>query len=190
MAWAGLAAVVVALGLPASATAEELTAATATATFRDYLTSTYGRAFTEAEVSYSKCANLFTDDDGVDHADCLAQFGTGRTWRLLSAGVEAAGSAADPSVSDDPFTRKWVRKMRKQSRSCLRSWGVKGTLYSNLGTCSANLALHYYRGRTFSGGTGTASFPTISRYRCRGHGRTVRCTNALGDAIRWVRPRR
>jgi hypothetical protein len=176
----------VALALPTASLAQQeasdtLTAASATRIFRDYLASKYGTAFTKAKVSYSKCANLESNEG---RADCVPEFGTGRTWRLRSVFI-----ATDGKVDGKPFVRKWKRKMRKQSASCLRSWGVKGTLYSNQGVCSAALAFHYFRGQTFTGGTGSGSFLKLNRYPCKVAGRTVRCKNALGDAIRWVRPK-
>ena len=165
-----------------------LTAISATRTFAASLSQRYGRAYTRAARKYTKCANLFKAEDGSQSADCWSEFGTGRTWRMeiRSATVEPHGHAV--SMGLKPFVRKWTRRFRKASTSCLKSWGMegKGVLFANTGTCAAALAFHFFRGRTFTGGTGTGSFPKVTAFPCKRKGATYTCTNGMGDAIRWT----
>jgi hypothetical protein len=167
----------------------KLTAANSTTAFVDHLTRRYGAAYTNAGRTYTKCAGVFTDaDTGSQSAGCWAEFGTGRAWRieLVAARVEPEGFAV--TMDSKPFVRKWTRRWRKAGTSCLKSWRMqgKGTLYANTGTCEAGLAFHFYKGRTFTGGTGSGYDPKVTSYPCKRRGRTYTCTNAMGDAIRWT----
>jgi hypothetical protein len=169
-----------------------LTAANSTRAFVDHLTRKYGTAYTKAARTYTKCAGITTDSDtGEQSAGCWTEFGTGRTWRTeLVAATVAVG---DNTITFDrkPFARKWTRRWREASTKCLKSWHMqgKGTLSSNTGTCEAALAFHFYKGQTFTGGTGSGYYPKITAFPCKRRGRTYTCTNAMGDAIRWT-PRR
>jgi hypothetical protein len=169
-----------------------LTAANSSRAFVDYLTRKYGTAYTKAARTYTKCAGITTDSDTSEQsAGCWTEFGTGYTWRTES--VAATVAAGDNAVTMDskPFVRKWTRRWRRASTKCLKSWDMqgKGTLFSNTGVCEAALAFHFYKGQTFTGGTGSGYYPKITAYPCKRRGRTYTCTNAMGDAIRWT-PRR
>jgi hypothetical protein len=164
----------------------KLTRANAERGFKPYLAARYGSAYTDSSRSYTKCANIFTDDDGSQVADCRAQFGSGSTWRSIGTAARVDPQGYAVTMDTKPFTRKWVRTWRKAGPKCLRSWKVRGTLYGNSGVCDAALAFHFYKGATYSGGTGSGSFLPINVYPCKRKGRTYTCANAMGDAIRWT----
>jgi hypothetical protein len=78
----------------------------------------------------------------------MAEFRFGRTWRSVDASATVAPGDYRAVVKADA-TRRSVRRWRRKSAACRRSWRIKGVLYSNDGTCAAAPALHDYRG--FSG---------------------------------------
>jgi hypothetical protein len=169
-----------------------LTAANSTRAFVDHLTRKYGTAYTRATRKYTKCAGITTDSDtGEQSAGCWTEFGTGKTWRTELVATTVAAGDNVVTMDPKPFVRKWTRRWRKANTKCLKSWHMQGqgTLSSNTGTCEAALAFHFYKGKTFTGGTGSGYYPQITSFPCKRHGRTYTCTNAMGDAIRWT-PRR
>jgi hypothetical protein len=176
----------------------ELTETNATASFKRLLADKYGAQWTGAAVSWALCPREEFFPDGFDGesepvALCMAQFRSGRTWRYVSASVEQ--TEPGPAFSGRPYTRAWARKWRKLPSKCLRQLDVRGRAYSNDGSCPAlmisDLAYAVRKGkstrRAFWHGTNTAGFQKLVSYRCRTRGRTITCTNALGDAFRWKR---
>lgn len=170
----------------------KLTAANSTRAFVDHLTRKYGPAYTKAARTYTKCAGITTDSDTDEQsAGCWTEFGTGKTWRTESVAATVAAGGNAVTMDSKPFARKWTRRWRKAGSKCLKSWHMqgKGTLHSNTGTCEAALAFHFYKGQTFTGGTGSGYYPKITAYPCKRRARSYMCANAMGDAIRWT-PRR
>jgi hypothetical protein len=175
----------------------KLTRANATVSFESTLKTRYGDAWEQASRRWALCPTqeFFPHglgNDGTAAAICMAQFRSGDTWRYVSGLLEYTD---DGPVLDRPYTRKWRRAWKRRSASCARRAGVGGVIYSNDGTCPfqmvGDLAYSVERGRTpkyaYWHGTNTAGFTKIARYRCRNGGRTVTCTNAMGDAFRWKR---
>ncbi|WP_156028369.1 hypothetical protein [Candidatus Solirubrobacter pratensis] len=174
----------------------ELTRGNATAAFKDLLASKYP-AFKRASVKWALCPReeffpAGLDGDSPPSALCMAQFRSGRTWRYVSARIEQH----EPGVlMDKPYTRTWTRRWRKLPSRCLHELDVRGTAYSNDGTCPAlmisDLAYTVRKGkrprRAYWHGTNTAGFQKLASYRCTTRTRTITCTNALGDAFRWTR---
>ncbi|WP_028061170.1 hypothetical protein [Candidatus Solirubrobacter pratensis] len=180
----------------------ELTKANATAAFKTLLAAKYGSAWSDAARAWALCpreeffplADNDDDgeyDDGLPAAICMAQFRHGRTWRYVSGRIEEGqdGAVFEPK----PYTREWTRKWRKLPAKCLRQLHLRGTAYSNDGTCPAlmisDLAYDVRKGRkprrAYWHGTNTAGFQTLASYRCTTRARIVTCTNGLGDALRW-----
>ena len=177
----------------------ELTKSNATTSFKRLLTNRYRSAWTNAGRSWALCPReeFFTsgfDDDGVPAAICMAQFRHGHTWRFISASITQ--TEPGPVFVDKPYTRGWTRKWRRLPAKCLRQVRVRGRAWSNDGTCPAlmvsDLAYTVHTGgrprRAYWHGTNTAGFGTLASYRCHTRGRTITCTNGLGDAFRWERP--
>jgi hypothetical protein len=91
-------------------------------------------------------------------------------------------------MSAHGFTRSWTRHWRRNSRACLKSWMVSGSITTNMGTCVSSLAFHYYRGVAYTGGTGSGYYLRLNRYPCKHISRrTIQCTNTMGDSMRWTR---
>lgn len=175
----------------------ELTKTNDTAAFKRALAQRYGSNFTRASRSWALCPpqEFFPkglDDDGTPSAICMAQFKAGRTWRYVSATIDQGNQGAEMTK---PYTRAWTRRWRKLGPKCLRQVRVKGHVASNDGSCPglmvSDLAYavrsHHSARRAFWHGTNTAGFQTVARYRCTTRGRSITCTNALGDAFRWTR---
>jgi hypothetical protein len=181
-----------------------LTESNATTAFKRLLAARYGTVFTQAGESWAVCphAEFFppadNDDDGeydegLPAAICMAQFRRGRTWRYVSGRIEEGRD--DAVFEPKPYSRAWTRKWRRLPAKCLRQVRVHGRAWSNDGTCPAlmvsDLAYDVRRGKkpkfAYWHGTNTAGFSTVAYYRCKTRGRTVTCTNRLGDAFRWTR---
>ena len=164
-----------------------LTRSVAELAFTATLTKRYGTAFTASTRRYVRCSTfVWKDDDDTQNTDCMTEFRTGTTWRYAAAGATVAPGDYQ-ATTRQLSARRWTRHWRRNSGKCARSWHVAGTLYSNDGTCAAALAAHYYKGTTFSGGTGTAAFPKLTQYRCSKHQGVMECANEMGDAMRWKR---
>lgn len=178
--------------------AQQLTAANATQHFRANLARVYRRAWTRAGRRWAKCPRQqffprgLTGQRGPE-AICMAQFRHRRRWRRVQALLEQTESG--PGFRQRPFTRTWRRRWQRRGATCRRQAGVRGTISSNDATCPAlmvsDLAFEVRRGRrprrAISHGTNTAGFERIVIFRCRTRGRTIRCTNGMGDAFRWRR---
>lgn len=165
----------------------KLTRPVAERAFTVALTKRYGTTFTAATRRYVKCsAAVWKDDDATQNTECMAEFLTGKAWHYASAAATVAPSDYQ-ATTGHLSGRRWTRRWRRNSAKCARSWHVAGTLYSNDGTCAAALAAHYYKGATFTGGTGTAAFAKLTQYRCSKRRGVIECTNAMGDAMRWKR---
>ena len=175
-----------------------LTRSNATSAFKSLLAVRYGSRFTRASTSWALCPSKEYFPDGLDGesgtaAICMAQFKSGRTWRYVSGFIEDGEDG--PVFGNRPWSRTWTRKWRRQSARCARQAGVRGRVYSNDGTCPSlmlgDIAYTVKQGRrpryAYWHGTNTAGFSKVAYYRCRSRGRTVTCTNAMGDAFRWSR---
>jgi hypothetical protein len=175
----------------------QLTKRNATGLFKQQLAGRYGSAFTGASQFWVKCPSqeFFTDgfnDDGYQSALCTAQFESHGRWRLVSASINQTD---DGPVMAKPFTRTWTRRWTREGAKCASAAGVKGRISSNYGACESlmigdlrySVARHERIRYAYEHGTNTAGFEEVMRYRCKQHGRTITCTNKLGDAFRWIR---
>ena len=166
----------------------ELNRSIAERAMRAALSSRFGAAWRTASPRYLKCApNYDADDDGANRAGCEGQFGGGRNWTFVAWRARVAAGDYRVATEGKPYVYRWTRRWRRSSAACLRSWHIKGALWSNVDGCSAHLASNLYRGVMYSGGANTGDFDSMFRYPCRHHGRVLQCTNALGDSVRWRR---
>jgi hypothetical protein len=125
-------------------------------------------------------------------AYCILEYEFGGRWFQASGFVSITGSDIE---AHGKVSQSWLRGWRPSPVSCARSWGDKGTLSSNDGACHGDIANdidtylrlgHPAFQRLSAHGTNTAGFSSIYEFRCVRSGPAFLCTNALGDAFRYV----
>jgi hypothetical protein len=167
-----------------------LTAANSTRAFVDHLTRKYGTAYTMAARTYTKCAGITDADTGEQSAGCWAEFGTGKRGERRS-----------------PRHRPGRGKHRRDRAQAVRAQvdaplaKGRGQMPEELGHAGQGhpvLQHRHLRGRP---GLPLLQGPDVHRPHLLGllpeahrlpaqaPRRTYKCTNAMGDAIRWT-PRR
>jgi hypothetical protein len=126
-------------------------------------------------------------------AYCMLEYEFEGRWYLVSGYVNIKGRS--DTEAHGGVIRSWLRGWRQTPMSCARSWGDKGTLSSNDGACHGDIANdidtylrlgHPAISNLSSHGTNTAGFDSFYGFNCRRSGRVFLCTNALGDAFRYV----
>jgi hypothetical protein len=156
----------------------------ATASFRALIKARYGD-----QPGYSRCAPV---NYSKRELTCWAEIYRGAQYRRIDATATAPRSFHFSKISSRSWTRRWTRI----SKSIMHDFGAHGTAYANspvfdwaflLGAVDSDFRRHKLPASYLVFDGNSSGYPAaIFRFHCALSGHTIFCTNALGDALRFV----
>jgi hypothetical protein len=157
----------------------------ATASFRALTNARYG-----SQPGFWRCAPV---NYSKRELQCWAEIHRGARYRRISA--MAAAPPSDPRFTN-VRSQAWTRKWRRVSASIVHEFGARGTASANgagydwaflLGFADSAFRGHKLPASSIVFDGNSSGFPrAMFRFRCALAGRTITCSNALGDALRYV----